>query len=86
MGRTELEMAFRNAGVGGVRSVTLSEELSDAWDGDEGVVAPPSGLRPRHLEVWEFDDQELPGIFRIPAVADADARGDLGDMCGRRVA
>jgi hypothetical protein len=86
MGKTELEMAFRNAGVAGNRSIALSEEISDRWEGDEGVGAPPSAVPPRLLEAWEFDEQELPGIFLLPAVADADARGDLGDMCGRRVA
>jgi hypothetical protein len=86
MGRTELEMAFRDAGVGGDRSIALSEELSDVWDGDEVVAPLPSAFPPRLLDAWEFDDQALLGIFRIPAVADADVRGDLGDMCGRRVA
>jgi hypothetical protein len=86
MGRIELETAFRNAGVGGDRSIALSEELSDVWEGDDVASARPSAFPAGLVEAWEFDSQELPGIFQIPAVADADARGDLGDMCGRRVA
>jgi hypothetical protein len=89
MGRTELEMTFRNAGCGGDRSIALSEELSDMWGGDDELAEGrhPSAFAPRLLEAWELDGRALDGIFRIPAaVADADVRGDLGDMCGRRVA
>jgi hypothetical protein len=86
MGRTELEMAFREVGVGGDRSIALSEELSEVWDADEVAVTAQSGFALRLLQAWEADDQALPGLFLIPAVADANVRGDLGDMCGRRVA
>ncbi len=89
MGRTELEMVFRNAGVGVDRSIALSEELSDFGGGDGEPLESPNPLEfaPLLLEAWEFDGQALDGIVRIPAaVADADVRGDLGDMCGRRVA
>jgi hypothetical protein len=88
MDRTGLEMALREAGLGGDRSIALAAELMDesAGPGEEAEESQVRSLG-RHLEAWQLIRPELDCDWDGPiAVADADARGDLGDMCGRRVA
>ena len=89
MGKTELEMAFRGAGVGGDLSIALAADLAGARnDGidvatDDGGLVPPRLRRRTRLDLVT----DLEGPWGMPAlVADADVCGGFGDLCGRRVA
>jgi hypothetical protein len=80
-------MALRLAGVGGDRSIALAAELLDASTeaAAEDARAHASGRRLPNDRA--FHSAELDCDWCGPAVvADADSRGHLGDLCGRRVA
>lgn len=82
MDRARLEMLLHDAGVGADRSVALATELMEALPAaddlsDSKVLFPGLRLHRQGLDCdWCWP----------AAVADADARGNLGDLCGRRVA
>lgn len=89
MGRTALEMALRDAGVGVDVSIALAAELSEVWAGDGDTVedgqAPAFALH--LLEAWEVDAVDHDRDWHLPAaVDDANVGGASGDLCGRRVA
>lgn len=89
MGRAALELALRDAGVGGHLAIALSADLAEARGGDidiaeeAGQLFQARGFR----EARAMRDLEPEPGWDMPfLVADADLCDGFGDLCGRRVA
>lgn len=88
MGRTELEMAFRDAGVGGDLAIALAADMDEPSNDDNNVAddgGRVAGRLRRGARLTPVPDPEA--LWGTPTlVADADVCGGFGDLCGRRVA
>jgi hypothetical protein len=86
--RIALEMALRDAGVGGDLSIALAAELAHAWAEADGIAdALASAFRRPLQDALGLPDPDAETERCLPALAaDADTAGDLGELRGRRVA
>jgi hypothetical protein len=88
MDRIAMELALRDAGVGGDAAIGLAAELTDVWaagDAEEDEVA--FDFAGQLADIWTPHGSAGERSRRFVVVAaDADVAGCLGDMCGRRVA
>lgn len=89
MGRAALELALRDAGVGGHLAIALSADLAEAQGGDLDMT-DEAGQRLQargYRGARAMRDLEPEPAWDMPSlVADADLCDGFGDLCGRRVA